>query len=148
MGAILVETAKAVYELLTSMTIAGEVNIVRAHLPAADVSELQKTRITVAARGQAITPGSRRDDYYDVSIDVAVQKAVARNDVDQIDAILEIAQAVMDFLAHHNLGGSLAAKYIAMANDPAYSVEHLHELGVLTTVITATYRVARNANGD
>ncbi len=145
------DTAEAVKDALNDAdagTFDEDFTAVRAYAPAYSVEQLKTLRVTVVPKGLIRVRGGRRTDQIDPAIDVAIQKTLVVTDDDapgtidndEVDSLMELTEAIADYLRKQRLQGYSAAMGIAIENDPAWSQDHMATKRVFTSVVTVTMR--------
>jgi len=95
--------------------------------------------VTVVPKGVELTTAGRGLAQSDLQIDIGVQKKLTTADNAEIDALMGLAQEIVEFIrATGRFGG---ASWMKTENTPVYSQEHLSELRQFTSVLTLTLRV-------
>lgn len=111
--------------------------------PVYEPADLAELKVTVVPRAIAIEGGDRATDFFDASVDIAVQRKVDQQDESQAIALLDVAEEIGDHLRHRRLDGLPDAVFRSLAHEPLVAVEHLDQMGVFTSVLTLTYRARR-----
>lgn len=111
--------------------------------PVFEPADLADLKVTVVPRSIAIEAGDRTTDFFDASVDIAVQRKVEQQDESQVVALLDLAEEIGDHLRRRRLEGLPDAVFRGLAHEPLVAVEHLDQMGVFTSVLTATYRARR-----
>ena len=62
-------------------------------------------------------------------------------DVDELDRMIRLVEEIETYFWGGRLSQYPAAMITAAANEPIYSPDHLHRLGIFTGVLTLTYEV-------
>ena len=111
---------------------------VRSYRPQFDLEDMTTLHVTVVPRtrdGSTPTRGTAQDK---IVIDIAVQKRLDEKigDDGQIDALIDLAERIADFLA--TAGPYAGARWVSDENAPVYSREHLTSLHQFTTVVSIT----------
>ncbi|MEW6249194.1 MAG: hypothetical protein AB1716_00980 [Planctomycetota bacterium] len=138
-----VEIASAICAHLNSTPLALDFEAMRKYRPAYTLDELATLRVTVVPKSVAISNAARNTDYFEVAVDVAVQKQVQPDNLGELDALAAFIEQVADTLRHQRLPGYPAAAWQSLAADPIFDPDHLSERNVFTAVLTVTYRVQR-----
>jgi hypothetical protein len=116
-------------------------------LPKLNLPELVDLRVTVVPKGLITTGVSRATCQNDFTIDVAVQRRVASEEPVEIDPLVEFAQEIPERFQFRRLDSLPAAVWVKTEHAPIYSIEHLDELRLFTSVLTFTFRAFRAAAG-
>ncbi len=133
--------ADAVVESLNGETFNPTFTAARKHRPSFDLPDLADLRVTVVPRRLAISRFSRKSSEYDYTIDVAVQQKV--HDDEEIDALLDLAEQILDYLNGRRLSTYPQAGQLSAAWDVQVAEEHLDTHRVCTSVVSVTYRTHR-----
>lgn len=117
----------------------GVGNVTSAYRTKIDVKTLSDPQVTVVPSTKVTTPLSRGSlERNDVSIDIAYRARVSDviDEIDRQDAIVEGIEQLFP------LGESIAGgTVVSRARNPLFSVEHLEEFGVFTSVVRVTFAV-------
>lgn len=143
--------ADAVVARLNAGSFSQSFTAERHYQPVFDLADLETLRVSVVPRSLVIVGASRRQSQYDAQIDVGVQKRLspapgnpgADDDRTQIDALLDLAEEITDYLRFERLPEAPEAVWVGVAQEPVVAAEHLEQHRQLTTVLTLTYRVLR-----
>ena len=115
--------------------------------PNVELADLTDLRVTVVPKAVETSTASRSLSQYDVQVDVGIQKKLpAGSDEDvEVPVMCGLVEEVADFLKGKRVEGTgWSASWVRPAvNEPVYSIEHLAEKRVFTSVLTLTYRVMR-----
>lgn len=139
--ATVAELADAIVSALNSRSWSMPFTAVHSYLPRHQLGDLEEVKVTVVARSVRIDDASRGTTQFTYVYDVAFQKRV--NDNVETEAILDLIEEVLDFLASEILPGYPQARASSVQNDPPYLIEHLEDFRVLTSVVTVEYEVWR-----
>ncbi len=111
----------------------------------ADLTELKVTVMAAAATGTLASRARTRDMRYDIDIGFQQKVALPVNSPDsqqRINELMDLVEAVADFLfAMESLSG-LAATPVAITQSPIYDPERL-KFGEFLSALTVTYQVFR-----
>lgn len=140
---LIVQTADALVAEINAATLPQPANAQRHYRPQFDLAELKTLRVSVVPKSIAITGAGRNSNQHDVSVDVAVQKKLATEALAEIDALMELVQAIADALRLRRLAAMPEALWLRTENAPVYAPEHLEQQRVFTSVLTLTYRIVR-----
>ena len=143
--ALVIDIADAVVAALNgSQQVFTAERRVRPNFELADLADL---RVTVVPKGFEASVASRSLSQYDVQVDVGIQKKLAAGAEEdaEVATMCGLVEEVADFLKGKPLeGDGWRASWVRPAvNEPVYSIEHLAEKRVFTSVLTLTYRVMR-----
>lgn len=139
---MIVELAERVKDLLNATVFTEDFTATRQYLPRFDLDNLKTLAVTVVPRTLETAMLTRARDQHEIAVDVAVQQRVNAEDNDTIDALLNLVQQIADALNRTTLDDYV---WQGTVNDPIYAPDHLYEKRVFTSVLTVTYRVARDA---
>jgi hypothetical protein len=103
-------------------------------------ADLATLRVTVSPRSLAISPSSRGGDQREFVVDVALQQKLDSDDDEDIPGLIRLADEIVRYFVGDRLTGLTDVACIAGTNEPIYSVEHLDQLLVFTSLITLTFR--------
>jgi hypothetical protein len=115
----------------------------RSYRPEFDLAALKTLRVCVVPKAIAIASLGRSANQHDVAIDVAVQKKVDAGDTSALDGLMTLVEQIADYLRLRRLVSFPAACWVKTDNQPVYSMEHLEQHQVFTSVLTLTFRVMR-----
>ena len=138
--------ADAVVAFLAGGEFSRPITPERAYLPEFGLQELKGLHVTVMPRS---LPQEQRLDRSGVmhthEVDVAVQQRVNRSNPAEIDALMDLLEAIHDYLRDQALtfGDDRRAEYAGAIREPLYSAAHLREFQCFTGVITISYEVTR-----
>ncbi len=138
---VITDIADAVAASLNAATFSEEFTAERLHQPSFDLPELQTLRVSVVPKSVEIRNGTRQHSFFDCAVDVGIQQKVD-NDA-RVDALLVLAEEIIDHLRLKRLTDYPQAAWMAIGHDPVVSSEHLDQHRQLTSVLTVTYRVKR-----
>jgi hypothetical protein len=154
--AAVVTIAEAVKDRLNAppAPLSQSFTAIRAYVPTfgkqdSDADEFAELRVTVVAAELTMATLSRRDDDFDYVVDVAIQKRIDREAIEdadfnaEVDPLMLLAEEVMDLFRGKRLTGYETALCVAAANRPIFAPEHLDEQRLFTSLIRLTFRVAR-----
>jgi len=113
----------------------------RLHQPSFDLTELETLRVSVVPKSQTITNANRQHSFFDIAIDIGVQKRVA--DDAEVDALLDLVQEIADHLRMKRLADHPTAAWLSIEHEPVVAAEHLDQNRQLTSILTVTYRTRR-----
>lgn len=120
----------------------------RHYRPLFELSQLGTLRVSVVPRGISISNLGRNSNQHDAAVDVAVQKKVGPADGTQastteLDGLMQLTESIADFFRLRRLVSAPSAIWVKTENNPVYSVEHLEQHRVFTSVLTLTFRICR-----
>jgi len=140
--ALVIDIADAVKAELAEGSFSQEFTPERRVLPDFELAEMAGLKVTVVPKGVEIAGASRSLSQHDVQIDVGVQKKLlAGTDLDtEVAALCGLVEEIAAFLKGRWLTG---AAWVRTANEPVYSLEHLAEKRLFTSVLTVTYRAMK-----
>jgi len=140
MNALLIELADAMVAQLNDHNFSEELVARRLYLPLFERTAMQDLHVTVVPKAEESVLHSRSQTRDDLKIDVAVQQAVDANDLDRIDALMELTGEIKAFLRFRSMAG---VSWVGIEHEPIYSVDHLTSQQLFTSVLTLTYRTIR-----
>lgn len=143
MSAVVVEIAEAVTAVLNAATLSQTFTAERAYVPVHELTDLVDLAVTVVPTSIGVTPLTRHSDDHEYTVDIGVQKRCAPDPTDA-DPLMLLVQEIIDLFRGKTLTGYTAAKCLNVANDPIYVPAHLDDERVFTSVVTLTFRVARD----
>lgn len=133
------EIADAVVALLGTAPGPIPVQAGRAWLPLADLTEMDRLRVTVVPAGRTIAPAARDLLVHDHRIEIAVQQRIA----DEAAVALDPLEALVERLALHLARTPLSlvgVAWVGAEHAPLVAQDHLNELRQFTSVLVVTYR--------
>ena len=150
MAAEILTIADAVATALNNGSLSLPFTAIRELIPRTEVKDLQGIGgvvVRVVPRSVTAARKDRGRSQYDYKIDIGLQVAVV-NQVNTTttytaDQVFQLAQEAAQLLRDNRLADFPTAVCTETAIDPVYAPEHLSELGVITTVISASYTVLR-----
>lgn len=143
MVSTVVQVADAVVVSLNGATFSQPVAAERKYLPAVDLAELAALHVTVVPRAVAITTATRDSSYFDCTIDVGIQQKVNPDQIAELDALVNLAEEIVDHLRMRALDSLPGAAWLSITHEPVFAPEHLDQERALTSVVSVTYRVRR-----
>lgn len=142
MTAPLIEIADAIVTALNAADLSQALVFERDFLAEFQISEIASLHGKVVPRSDSREMGSASVDNATVAIDIAVAKRLrpgAHNDRAEIDGLIDFCEEIKAVLNRQRLAGAENAVCIALAQEAPYSSDHLAEMRVFITVITATF---------
>lgn len=139
----MVQIADAVAAELNAGTFAEPFTARRLLLPVFELQDMQTLQVSVVPRSIASQGATRGAAFFDYAVDIGVQRKLNTDDPAEVEALLELVEAISDHLRGRSLQAALAASWMKTENVPVYSAEHLDQLRQFTSVLTVTYRVMR-----
>ena len=141
-------TIVAIADALTAHINAGSfgqpVNAVRLYQPAFTLEDLKELRVSVVPRTTAITAATRDSSTFECVLDVGVQqKLPAENEIEVIDSLLKLVEAIADHVRLKRLPDATEAAWVSIGHEPVVSPEALEQHRTFTSVLSVTYRVRR-----
>ena len=111
--------------------------------PEFDLSELKNLNVTVVPKSVEIATQTRSMCYRDVTVDIGIQKKLDKSPgLDEDVSVLGVVvDEITDYLRQRTLSEAPYAVWVNVKNDPVYSLEHLSENRVFTSVLTVMYRM-------
>jgi len=115
----------------------------RTYLPTFELAD-SALHVTAVPRGTDEKQAARDRVQYDHKIDVAIQQKLAAVSNAAVDALLDLAQEIREYLGPtQQLADYPSASWVGASNAQLYSPDHLRDWRQFTTVITLTYRIVR-----
>lgn len=153
-AAHLVTIAEAVKDSLATAAADGqfaqEFSPVRSYRPEYSLEELSTLRVTVIGRKETPSLLSRGPVQVDYSIDVGVQKKVAKPaDTTEGDSLMLLVEGILDWFrtlanrpAHPETGAPLGTliEMTTGEGDATWSPEYMREHGAFSAVVSLTFR--------
>jgi len=114
-------------------------------LPKFELADLADLKLSVVPKGIEIENASREARRCDISVDIGVQQKVGKDVDAEVERLCGLVEQIADYLAGRGLmaSGMSGVAFVALANDPIYSTEHLADDLVFTSVLTVTYRALK-----
>ena len=140
MSNLVVNLADAVTAELAGVTFSQSFAPQRRYRPRYELRDLKDLTVTVVPKSLSLNAATRNGRFHDVAIDIAMQQRLADEHDATIDPLMQLVLEIVQHLSQRKLPGVPSASLIELTNDPIYAVEHLDEMRVFTSVITATYR--------
>jgi hypothetical protein len=137
------DIADAVVTGLNAGTFSQEFTAQRSYRPVMDLPQLQALHVTVVPRDVTIASAGRDRNQHDCRIDIAVQKKVDQEQPAEIDSLMDLVEEIIECFQGHRLDDYPDAALVRIENAPIYSVEHMDQHQVFTSVVTLTYRMWR-----
>ena len=143
--ALPITIAEAVVTELNAGSFSRGFTATRRYVPKHELDSLADLTVTVVPKSLEITGGTRAVNQHDCEIDVAVQQRVAADaglpDSGDADTLMDLVTEIEQALRMKPLNDLPTAHWVRSANNPIYSVEHLEQAMVFTSVLTFTFRV-------
>ena len=140
--ATIIDIADSVVAEINATTFSQPVTAARHYAPQFEIGQMGTLHVSVVPKGLASKSLDRSRDTFEYVIDVAVQQMV-----DQANPPLDVLMGLVEEIADHFRAAALAsfpnARCTEVKNEPAYSPEHLTELGQFTSVLTLAFKVWR-----
>ncbi len=140
---VILEIADAVVASLNAGSFALEFEAERKYQPVFELQDMQTLHVSVVPKSLAITTAARDSGFFDVAIDVGVQKKVNADESAELDALMNLVEQIADHLRMKRLDDAPNAAWLGVANEPVFAPEHLEQWRQFTSVLTVTYRVRR-----
>lgn len=135
----LVDVATAIASALTGAVFSPPYASVTAERTYNAVYDLEKTSalaVFVVASNTVTSRVARTVRQNEIQIDVGVEKKLAKADNAELDLLMELVKEIGEFI---DVSKTFADyRVINVANDPAFSPEHLEKLRVFLSVLTIT----------
>ena len=143
MSAVVVEIAESVTAVLNAATLSQAFTAERAYVPVHELPDLVDLAVTVVPTSIGVTPLTRHSDDHEYTVDIGVQKRCTP-DPTEADPFMLLVEEIVDLFRGKALTDYTAAKCVRVANDPIYVPAHMDDERVFTSVVTLTFRVARD----
>ncbi len=140
---VILDIADAVVASLNAGSFALEFEAERKYQPAFELQDMQTLHVSVVPKSLAITTAARDSGFFDVAIDIGVQKKVNADESAELDALMNLVEQIADHLRMKRLDDAPNAAWLGVANEPVFAPEHLEQWRQFTSVLTVTYRVRR-----
>ena len=112
---------------------------VRAYVVSFDLQQLRTLQVTVVPKSAELGTVGRRMVQTDLQIDIGVQRKLTTNDdIAEIDGLLNLVEGINNYLRTKREFAD--AIWVKSEIAPLYSLEHLIESRLFTSVITVTLR--------
>ncbi len=142
---MLIDIADAVVSVLNADGFSEAFTAQRLYRPEFSLKDLTGLRFTVVPRSESIETSTRSTDQFDYEIDVAVQKKLATDTVEEIDDLVSLSELIGDRFRHVTLETAPKAYWVESEIRIPYAPEHLEQCQVFTSVLTLTFRMMRSA---
>lgn len=116
---------------------------VRRVFPEFELNELKNLTVSVVPKSVVVATQTRAMCYKDVSVDIGIQKKLDKSPGldEDVSALGIVVDEITDYLRQRTLTSATYAVWVNIINEPIYSVEHLAENRVFTSVLTVMYRM-------
>ncbi len=111
-------------------------------LPYFEQKDLVSLKVTVVPSDVSYSSLSRSSVLAEYGIDVAVQQKVNVGSDDDIETLIGLTKEIADYLRRKKLTGADYACWARSQISPLYSVEHLLDHKVFTSVVKISYKTA------
>lgn len=138
----LIDITDSIVAQLNVTQFSQTLNAVRHYRPTFELPDMHTLRVSVVPRAIGSTSLDRKRDTFEYQIDVGVQKKV-ESVLAELDPLMNLVEEIADHFRKETLLSYPDARCTEIKNEPAYSPEHLTELGQFTSVLTLTFRVWR-----
>ncbi len=142
-----IDVAEAVKTALAGGTFSEAFTPTRTYQPIFDLDDLADLAVTVVPAEYTEQQVARGNWQHDAQVDVAVQKKLTGTDADRdtaTDGLMTLAGEIARFFrsASLTLAGGQRAVFVGLENkNPLWAQEHLIDKGLLTAVVTVSFRV-------
>ena len=143
MSAAIVDICEAVVLTLNGRTFAMPFVAERTYRTVLDLGTLKDLQVLVVPMGQEIGVSSRKADQFNCGVNVVVQQKLTTQAPEEIDALMDLVQEIIDCLRDSRLEGMPGVVPVSIENEPVFHDKHLVEEHVFTSVIIPTYRAWR-----
>ena len=110
---IVVDIARAVADELNVGVFTQPFQAVRAYLPQYKLSDMDTLHVTVVPRAMEVGAASRGKMQYECKVDVAVQKRCDPDDTGTLDALMDLSDEIVAYLAQRRLLRRLSGTTVA-----------------------------------
>ncbi len=118
-------------------------NAERRYLPEFTQKELATLRVIVVCREEDEERATRKQDFFDYSINVGVWKKIDMTTQVESDALMGLTREIRDFLRQNTLPNAPGATWLRCKRSFPYDRQSLEMKHVFAGVITVTYRTLR-----
>ncbi|MCR4415292.1 MAG: hypothetical protein NUV77_23010 [Thermoguttaceae bacterium] len=139
----IVEIADAVVQEFNGGQFSQPVEAQRYYRPTFELAQMKTLHVSVVPKGITIAGLSRSADQHEYQLDVAVQKKLAGEGLEEIDGLLTLVEEIADHFRTPRLASLAGVLCVKVENAPVYAVEHIEEMRLFTSVLTLTFRVTR-----
>jgi len=140
---VILDIADAIVASLNAGSFALEFEAERKYQPVFELQDMQTLHVSVVPKSLAITTAARDSGFFEVAVDIGVQKKVNPDQPDELDALMNLVEQIADHLRMKRLDDAPNAAWLGVANEPVFAPEHLEQWRQFTSVLTVTYRVRR-----
>lgn len=140
---VILDIADAVVTSLNAGSFALEFEAERKYQPVFELQDMQTLHVSVVPKSLAIATAARDSGFFDVAIDIGVQKKVNTDEAAELDALMNLVEQIAHHLRMKRLDDAPNAAWLSIANEPVFAPEHLEQWRQFTSVLTVTYRVRR-----
>jgi hypothetical protein len=151
--AVVIDIADAVVARLNNATLSQTIAAERHYVPVYgkqedNADEFADLLVTVVPRSLLMVILSRGSDDFDYIIDIGIQKRISGAGVEvansSVDIFMNLVEEIVDLFRSQRLFGYTAALCVGVENAPIYAPDHLDAHRIFTSVVSLTFRVARN----
>jgi len=139
--AAVTDIADAIVAQLEDGSFVVDFTICRAYRPEYSLTQLKTVQVTVVPKTMEWTAATKIRDNRQYTVDIAIQQKLANEEAGTVDPLMLLAEQFCTVLFRHRLDAMESALCVEIANEPIYSLEHLEEHAVFTSLLTATYRL-------
>lgn len=140
MSTSIVTLAAAVTTELATIDTGEPTTIARAYLPKKDLQDFNTLRLTVLIQSSDLSPMTRGADQDVQEVAVAVQKRVDPDDLDAVDALVQLTETIAAHFRRRELATCPDAHHQETTIDHSAYREWLREHRLFTSLITLQYR--------
>lgn len=137
---VVTDIADAVVTSLNGGSFSQTFTASRKWTPKFSLPDLATLRVSVKPNTETVSKADREKDFFDIAIDVGVQRKVDSDS--EIDDMDDLVGEIIDHLRNQRLS-NLNAAFLSITRDPVLYDAHLEEHHAFTSIITVTYRVRR-----
>ena len=139
----IVDIADAVVEELNGHEFSQEFTAVRLYVPRYKPQDIKDLTVTVVPGPHAIEGATRGSDQHEYTILVGVQMKLDSDDAATLDPMVSLVEEVADFLGGRPLASVPLAVCSGVLNEEPLIPEHLDQLRIFTSFVSATYQMVR-----
>lgn len=115
----------------------------RVTIPRFEIEELAELHVSVIPKSISFSRASKTISKYIVTIDIGIQKKIAENPLAEVALLGDVVDEIASYLQDRTLGLLPNVRWIACKNDPIYSVEHMVQKRVFTSVLSVEYHLLK-----
>lgn len=141
-----VDLCKELRDALAAATFPLPIEVNRIYVPTFTMADLANhVQVTVAPAALTRSIASRSQRQIDTAVDVTIHKQVSPLDVPQVDALVDLTDALADFIDSKDFVGTPPTLHWIGTEVQTYDLETLHSKNIYTALLTPLYRTIRIA---